>query len=106
MLTKTDLSAIEKIVRKVSGVVVREEIEAEGENIRSEVMSEIKLAGMRSATELREINDRLKNLEITSKKIQTDLRKTSDFLDRENLKVVKRVDKIENHLSLSESAVI
>lgn len=105
MLTKTDLSQIKKLVR--------EEVEAEGENTRSEIMSEIKLAGMRTATELREVNTRLKNLEIKTmriekdvKKVQRDLRKTSDFLDRENLKTVKRVQKIEEHLDFPEPAII
>ena len=98
MLNKTDLSQIKKIVR--------EEVEAEGENIRSEINSEIKLAGMRTTTELQEVNTRLKNLEITTRKIQKDLAKTSDFLDRENLRTVKRVRIIEKHLGISEPAII
>ncbi len=98
MLNKTDLSQIKKIVR--------EEVEAEGENIRSEINGEIKLAGIRTATELREVNTRLKNLEIITRKIQKDLVKTSDFLDKENLKTVKRVRKIEDHLGFPEPAII
>ena len=98
MLTKNDLSQIKNIVR--------EEVEAEGENIRSEINSEIKLAGMRTTTELQEVNTRLKNLEITTRKIQKDLAKTSDFLDRENLRTVKRVRIIEKHLGISEPAII
>lgn len=65
MLTKNDLSQIKNIVR--------EEVEAEGENIRSEINSEIKLAGIRTTTELQEVNTRLKNLEITTRKIQKHL---------------------------------
>lgn len=98
MLTKNDLSQIKNIVR--------EEVEAEGENIRSEINGEIKLAGIRTTTELQEVNTRLKNLEITTRKIQKDLAKTSDFLDRENLKTVKRVRKIEEHLGFPEPAII
>jgi len=98
MLTKNDLSQIKNIVR--------EEVEAEGENIRSEINSEIKLAGMRTTTELQEVNTRLKNLEITTRKIQKDLAKTSDFLDKENLRTVKRVRIIEKHLGISEPAII
>ena len=73
MLTKTDLSQIRKLVR--------EEVEAEGENIRTDLGGEIKLAGIRTTQELREINDRLKNLEIITRKIQKDLKETSNFLD-------------------------
>ena len=98
MLTKNDLSRIKNIVR--------EEVEAEGENIRSEINSEIKLAGMRTTTELQEVNTRLKNLEITTRKIQKDLAKISDFLDRENLKIVKRVRKIEEHLGFPKPVLI
>jgi len=98
MLTKGDFSQIKKIVR--------EEVEAEGENIRTEVMGEIKLAGMRTTTELREVNNRLKNLEISTRKIQKDLKQTSNFLDKENLKVVKRVEKIEDHLNIPRPAII
>lgn len=98
MLTKTDFSKFKKLIR--------EEVEAEGENIRSEIKGEIKLAGIRTTTELREVNTRLKNLEITTRKIQKDLAKTSDFLDRENLETVKRVRKIEEHLGFPKPAII
>ena len=112
MLTKTDLSKIRKLVR--------EEVEAEGENIRTEVNGEIKLAGIRTTTELQSVNNRLKNLEISSakmgkdiqilktdvKKVQKDLNKTSNFLDKENLQTVKRVRVIEEHLDFPEPAVI
>ncbi len=91
MLTKNDLTQIKK--------VVREEVEAEGENIRSEINSEIKLAGIRTTTELREINDRLKNQEVRSarmekdikslqkdvRKMRKDLTKTINFFDKEGL---------------------
>jgi len=72
MLTKNDLSQIKNIVR--------EEVEAEGENTRSEINGEIKLAGIRTTTELQEVNTRLKNLEITTRKIQKDLKTTEGHL--------------------------
>lgn len=98
MLTKNDLTQIRKLVR--------EEVEAEGENVRAEVNGEIKLAGIRTAVELREVSNRLKNLEITTRKIQKDLKMTSNFLDKENLNTVKRVRIIEKHLGIPEPAII
>lgn len=109
MLTKNDLSEISKLVRKETKRTVREEVEAEGERIRSEVGSEIKLAGIRTTTELREVNTRLKDLEIKTtrvekevKKLRSDLKNSADFLDRENLKTVKRLEKIERRLGFPE----
>ena len=81
MLNKSDLSQIKNIVR--------EEVEAEGENIRSEINGEIKLAGIRTTTELQEVNTRLKNLEIAIRKIQKDLTKI-----------------IEEHLGIPEPVIV
>lgn len=67
MLTKTDLSQLRKLVR--------EEIEAEAKNSRTEVNAEIKLAGIRTVQELRETNDRLKNLEIRLARMEKDTKK-------------------------------
>lgn len=86
--------------------MVREEVEAEGENIKSELGNDIRMAGIRTAGELQEVNGRLKNLEIAVRGVQKDLKKTSNFLDRENLKVVKRNDKIEEHLGFPKPQVI
>lgn len=98
MLTKADFSKFKELVR--------EEVEAEGENIKSELSSDIRMWGVRTASELQEVNSRLKNLEISVRKVQKDLKKTSDFLDRENLKVVRRVDKIEEHLGFQKPQTI
>lgn len=113
MLTKNDLSEISKLVRRETKRTVREEVEAEGERIRSEVGGEIKLAGIRTTTELREVNTRLKDLEIKTtrvekgvKKLRSDLKNSADFLDRENLKTVKRVQTIETHLGFSEPQAV
>ena len=97
MLTKQDLKEIEKLTKRV----VREEVETEGENIRIELGSDIRMAGMRTTHELSEVNNRLKNLEIRSSrvekgiiKLQRDLKVTSNTLDVENLKTL-------THLSLT-----
>ncbi|OGM31488.1 hypothetical protein A2630_03625 [Candidatus Woesebacteria bacterium RIFCSPHIGHO2_01_FULL_44_10] len=93
MLTKTDLSQIKKIVRA--------EVEAEGQNIRDELQGDIKMAQIRITTEIRGVKDRLKNLEIKTTKIQKDLKTAVNFLDKEELKVTKRVKRIEAHLRLA-----
>ena len=90
MLTKTDLKEIKKIVR--------EETEAESENTKNELLSEMKMNMIRTVEELRELNTRNKNLEIKINKIQKDIKYTVDFLDRDHLKTQKRVQRIEEHL--------
>lgn len=102
MLTKGDLGQLEKLTRSI----VREEIEAEGDNIRTDLGGEIKLTGIRIASELREVNSRLKNLEISTTKLSKDLKLTSNFLDKENLRAVKRIRKIEEHLNIPEPGMI
>ena len=67
MLTKTDLKEIKKIVR--------EETEAESENTKNELLSEMKMNMIRTVEELRELNTRNKNLEIKINKIQKDIKK-------------------------------
>lgn len=96
MLTKSDLINIKRIVKEI----VREEIEAEGENIKTELGSDITQLKIRMASEFKEVNNRLKNLEIKSNKIQKDLKTTINFFDKEVLGLKKRVDEIEEHLQL------
>lgn len=62
MLTKTDLEQIKK--------VVREEIEAEGELIKDELSNDIRTSRMEVVGEIREQDDRLKNIEIDIRKIK------------------------------------
>jgi uncharacterized protein YpuA (DUF1002 family) len=96
VLTKTDLKAIDKIVKKR----IREEVEAESQNTKKELGSEMKMNLVRTIAELRELKDRLKNVEIDTRKIQKDLKHTVNFLDKEGLKITKRVDGTEKHLQL------
>jgi len=92
MLTKSDLSEIRK--------VIREEVEAESENTKNDLRSEMKMNMIRTVSELRELNTRMKNLEIKTNIIQKDVKYTADFLDRENIKTKKSVQRIEEHLHL------
>ena len=92
MLTKADLKEIRKIVR--------EEVEAEVENVKVELQAEMKMNLVRTLTEIREAKDRLKNVEIKINKIQKDLKYSINFLDKFGLKTQSRVDRIEKHLGL------
>ena len=56
MLTKTDLKEIRKIIR--------EEVETESQNIKTELQSDMIMSTMRIMSELDKIKDRLKNIEI------------------------------------------
>ncbi|MFH1970942.1 MAG: hypothetical protein ABIJ05_00965 [Patescibacteria group bacterium] len=93
MLTKNEFKEFRKIVR--------EEIEAESENIKNELQTEMKVNMMRTVGELKELNTRVKNIEVKLNKIQKDLKYTIDFLDKKGLKTQKRVKRLENHLHLS-----
>jgi len=81
MLANKDLTQIRKIMR--------EETEAESENLKTELLSEMKMSRMRIQNELAKLDTRLKNLEISNRKIQKDLKLTISFLDKENIKAVK-----------------
>jgi hypothetical protein len=96
MLTKDDLKEVRKIIR--------EETEAESEDLKNELQADMKMNMVRSVSELREINTRVKNIEIKLNKIQKDLKYAVDFLDKDNLKIQKRVERIEEHLSLGSVA--
>ena len=110
MLTKSDLSAIDKLVSKR----IREEVEAEGKNTRDELKSDVITSRMRLDQQIRELAGRIKNLEIRVNKAdknsekgfkKLDKRFTDlfDFLDKDQLKTAKRVEKIEKHLKFPAS---
>lgn len=103
MLTKTDLSQIRKIVR--------EEVENETQALEDGLQAEITMARIRIQTDINELKNRLKNVEIKVKnleariiKMHKDLKKeikmVANFLDKENIKTLKKVEKIEEHLKL------
>lgn len=93
MLTKNDLSQIRK--------VVREEVETDNENTKSELKAEIKLTRMEIQNEQKNVNDRLKNVEVTTKKIQKTVDTIIDFFDKQDMDLLKRVKTIEEHLRFS-----
>lgn len=96
MLTKTDLEEVRKIIR--------EEVETESQNAKEELQADLKMNMVRTVSELREIKDRLKNLEIKVNKIQKDLKYAVNFLDKEGLKISKRVARIEADLGLPSTS--
>lgn len=107
MLTKTDLQALDKLITKR----VREEIEAEGKNIRDELGGDVREARVRIQQEIGDLADRIKNLEIRInnadinnnkefKKLNKRLTELFNFLDKELMRTLKRVKRIEEHLNL------
>lgn len=100
-LTKSDLTEIKKIVKEV----VRDEIGNETKSINDSLSADITLSRIRIQEEIRELTDRIKNLEIRLSKMHKELKEeikiVSHFLDKENLKAVRRIEKIEDHLRIS-----
>jgi len=99
MLTKSDLSQIRK--------VIREEVENEVRTTRTELQADITMARMRLQSDIQELKDRIKNLEIRITKMHRELKEeikiVSHVLDKENLRTIKKVEKIEEHLGLSST---
>lgn len=109
MLTKADIQMISEVVSKR----IREEVEAEGKNTRDDLKSDLITSRMRLQQEIRELADRIKNLEIRVnrsdenskegfKKLDKRFTDLFDFLDKDQLRTSKRVDRIEDHLNLSQ----
>ena len=107
MLTKSDLKSIDKLVSKR----IREEVEAEGRNTRDELKNDLITSRMRTELNIRDLADRIKNLEIRVnnaaidskkgfKKMEKQFTDLFDFLDKDQLRTTKRVARIEEHLKL------
>ena len=92
MLTKTDFLQIRKIVR--------EEVETESKSLQEDLQGEIKLARIEIQKDIRDLKSKIKDLEISSNKIQKDIKKIVSFFDEEYLQVRKRVERLEGHLNL------
>ena len=69
MLTKDDLRVFRKLVR--------EEVEAEGKNIKDDLGYDISSLKIRVSAELGEVKDRLKNLEIRVLSVEKIVKKTN-----------------------------
>lgn len=110
MLTKDDL-------KQIRGVM-REEIETEGRNIRDDVESKLFETKVRVVTEVSELSNRVKNLEIRTNsldtkvtngfkkianslnRIQKDVTNTRNFLDNRDIANEKRIKVIERKLQI------
>ena len=97
MLTKTDLSEIRKIIR--------EEVENEVNALKDELQADATMSRIKIQTDIRELKDRIKNLEVRvtkmHKELKEEIKMVSHFLDKENMKTLKRVERLEAHLRLS-----
>lgn len=105
MLTKTDIAQIRK--------VVREEVEAEVKDSTKTLESEIRLARMQIQNEINDLDDRMKNAEIRLDVVGKDVKDTQkrvkkiekfvDIIARNydyaDVKIEKRVRRIEQHLA-------
>jgi hypothetical protein len=100
MLTKEDFDQIRKIIR--------EEVENESQSIKDELGAEITLSRIRIQKDVEELKDRIKNLEIRvtkmHKELKEEIKMVTHFLDKENIKTLKRVKKIEDHFNLPRTS--
>ncbi len=96
MLTATDFAKLRAIIR--------EEIENETQAVKEELQADITMSRMRVQTDIGELKDRIKNLELRLTKMHKDLKNeikmVSHFLDKENMKTLKRVERLEQRLSV------
>lgn len=106
MLTKTDLAQMRK--------VVREEVETEVSDTKKTLESQIRLSKLEIKSVISDLDDRVKNVEVTvstldkdMKNVKKDLRylkKSVDFVvknyDEGDVLLGRRVKKIEEHLQI------
>lgn len=105
MLTKDDFTKLKKIIR--------DEIETEGESIKTELGHEIKMTKIQSSSDMDTVQFRLKNIEIKTNNIQTnvkklrkDLSKTIDYFDKKSDEAKSGFRKTREELHLSELSYI
>jgi len=108
-LTSDDLKAIRK--------VIREEVTTEVKDSSKTLESQIRFTKIEIKNGIRELDDRVKNVEIRveslhedTKEIKKQVKKTAinvedvlGFLDAKDVELVKRVTKIEKHLNLPQN---
>lgn len=106
MLDKTDLSQIRKIIR--------EEVETEVSDARQTLETLIRLTKMELKSEISDVDDRLKNVQIATNNLEKDMKivkkdvreihKTINTIvknyDEGDTALGKRVTKIETHLQI------
>ncbi len=96
MLTKADLQAIDKIVKKR----VREEVETESENLKNELQGDITMLRLEVTRSIEELKNRIKNLEIKVTKVRKDINTVISLFDRDYINLKKKVIRMEDHLKL------
>lgn len=97
MLTKSDISQIRN--------VVREEVENEVKSAKDEIQGDISMSRIRVQTDIGELKDRTKNLDLRvtkmHKELKEEIKMVSHFLDKENIKTLRRVQTIEGRLGIA-----
>lgn len=100
MLTKQDLSAIQKIVQTETPKIVREIVKTETPKIVREIIqSETPKIVRLEARSI--IQEELKPVKEDITKIRKDISMIVSFFDREYVELRRRVERIEQHLQLS-----
>lgn len=94
MLTKGDLTSIDKLVSKR----IRDEVEAEGKNTRDELKSNLITSRMRAEQQTRELADRIKNLEIRVNNADKNSTKGFQKLDKRFTHLFNFLDKDQLNL--------
>jgi len=96
MLTKTDLNQIRKVVKEEIGV----QLDPVQINLRSEIRST--RADFHSEIQLfrNDLHKEILTLDQSIKRVQRKLDKVVDFFDHKHVGLVKRVERLENHLNL------
>ena len=94
MLSNDDLKKIR--------AVVREEVEEEVDSLKTE----LSMSDIRTRAEIDEVKGGVKDLKIQMKKMHKDLRGEVKYvghiLDKDNIKTLQRVKRIEPHLGSSQ----
>lgn len=92
MLTPEDVNQLRK--------VIREEVEAEAEETRKES----RIANMHVRNELAGISDRLKTVEISTRKTEKTVDTMAKVLDRADVDLNRRVTRIEDRLGIPKTS--
>jgi chaperonin cofactor prefoldin len=110
--TKNDISTLSKIIK----TVVRSEVSNEVKDLKSTLSAEIKLSSMRIRSSINELEDKVKNVEVSMttlqndmttvksgvKKLRKDLEKTIGFFDSNDVSLHNKLNKTRSEIGLSE----
>ena len=104
MITNDDLVRIRK--------VIREEVTTEVKDSTRTLDHEIRMSRMQIQQDIGELDDRVKNVEIridgldkkldkVHKSLKKEIKYTAHILDKENMRTLSRVKRVEEHIGLS-----